>query len=128
MLRPIGPQGIRALARCQSKAAVANKRFEIVLEDVFILPRTIERTELLDLSPATYAKNLSQAAIVGLNNYASQVVQLLTDKEFATIGAIIGELLPEVQEDILQGVPGAIPSNCSASTPLRLQSRNQHSP
>jgi len=100
-------QGIRALARCQSKATVASKRFEVVLEDVFILPRTVEKSELLDFSPATYAKDLSQAAIVGLNNYSSQVVQLLTDKEFATIGAIIGELLRDVQEDILQKVPGA---------------------
>jgi 5-methylcytosine-specific restriction enzyme B len=34
-------------------------------------------------------------------------VQILTDREFATIGAIIGELLPDVQQDILQIVPGA---------------------
>jgi 5-methylcytosine-specific restriction protein B len=100
-------QGIRALAHCQSKAAIANKRFEIVLDDVFILPRTIDKSDLLNFSPATYARDLSEAAIVGLNNYASQVVQLLSDKEFATIGAIIAELLPDVQEDILQRVPGA---------------------
>jgi 5-methylcytosine-specific restriction protein B len=100
-------QGIRALARCKSKAAVANKRFEIVLEDVFILSRTVEKSELLTFSPATYARDLCEASIVGINNYASQVVQLLTDKEFATIGAIIGELLPDVQEDLLQRVPGA---------------------
>jgi 5-methylcytosine-specific restriction protein B len=100
-------QGIRALARCRSKAVVAKKRFEIVLDDAFILPRSVERSELLTFSPATYARDLSDAAIVGLNNYSSQVVQLLTDKEFATIGAIIGELLPDVQEDILERVPGA---------------------
>jgi 5-methylcytosine-specific restriction enzyme B len=100
-------QGIRALARCQTKAPIANKRFEIVLNEVFILPRTVEKSELLEVSPSTYARDLADAAIVGLNNYASQVVQLLSDKEFATIGAVIGELLPEVQEDILERVPGA---------------------
>jgi len=100
-------QGIRALARCQSKAPIANKRFDVVLDEVFILPRTIEKGELLEFSPATYARDLAGAAIVGLNNYASQVVQLLSDKEFATIGAVIAELLPEVQEDIFERVPGA---------------------
>jgi ATP-dependent 26S proteasome regulatory subunit len=91
-------QGIRALARCKEKTELKGKRFEIVLDDVFILPRSIEKSELLSFSPATYARDLSDAAIVGLNNYASQVVQLLSDKEFATIAAIIGDLLPEVQE------------------------------
>jgi 5-methylcytosine-specific restriction protein B len=100
-------QGIRALAQCASKKSIANKQFEIVLEEVLILPRTIEKMELLNASPITYAKELSEASIIGLNNYASQVVQIITDREFAAIGAIIGLLLPDVQEDILQRVPGA---------------------
>ncbi|ABE39208.1 ATPase associated with various cellular activities, AAA_5 [Rhodopseudomonas palustris BisB5] len=100
-------QGIRALARCSKKTELAKKKFEIELDDVFILPRSIEKSELLTFSPATYARDLQEAAIVGLNNYASQVVQLLSDKEFATLGAVIAELLPDVQEDILKRIPGA---------------------
>lgn len=68
---------------------------------------TIEKRDLLNFSPQTYAKELSEAAIVGLNNYASQVVQLVEDREFATIAAMISEILPDVQEDILLRVPEA---------------------
>jgi 5-methylcytosine-specific restriction protein B len=100
-------QGIRALARCKSKEAIAGKQFEIVLEDVLILSETIEKRDLLNFSPSTYARDLSEAAIVGLNNYASQVVQLLGDREFATMAAMIAEMLPDVQEDILSRVPEA---------------------
>ena len=99
-------QGIRALARCESKKA-DGKQFTIILDEVLILPRTVEKMELLTTFPITYAKELSEAVIVGINNYASQVVQILSDREFATIGAIIGELIPDVQEDIFQRVPGA---------------------
>jgi 5-methylcytosine-specific restriction enzyme B len=100
-------QGIRALARCKSKISIPNKRFEIELEDVFILPQSIDKQALLNFSPDTYARDLADATIVGLNNYSSQVVQILTDKEFATIGAIVGKLAPEIEEDILAKVPGA---------------------
>ncbi len=72
-----------------------------------ILSDTIEKRDLLNYSPYTYAKELSEAAIVGLNNYASQVVQLVDDREFAAIAAIISEMLPDVQEDILARVPEA---------------------
>lgn len=99
-------QGIRALARCLDKTVVG-KQFEITLEDILILSDTIEKRDLLNFSPHTYARELSDAAIVGLNNYASQVVQLLADREFATIAAMISEMLPEVQEDILSRVPEA---------------------
>jgi len=71
------------------------------------LSDTIEKRDLLNFSPQTYAKELSEAAIVGLNNYASQVVQLVEDREFATIAAMISEILPDVQEDILLRVPEA---------------------
>lgn len=99
-------QGIRGLALCVSKTKTPNKKFEIVLDNVYILPRTIGKSDLLKFSPATYARDLSTAAIVGINNYSSQVVQLLSDEEFVTIGAIIVGLLPDVHEDILLGAPG----------------------
>ncbi|WP_024583970.1 MULTISPECIES: AAA family ATPase [Bradyrhizobium] len=121
-------QGIRALARCKEKTELKGKRFEIVLDDVFILPRSIEKSELLSFSPATYARDLSDAAIVGLNNYASQVVQLLSDKEFATIAAIIGDLLPEVQEDIFQRVPAAETVELLVSSTYVPQSHAQNQP
>lgn len=100
-------QGIRALARCSEKVDTGSKQFKITLEDILILSDTIEKRDLLNYSPYTYAKELSEAAIVGLNNYASQVVQLVDDREFAAIAAIISEMLPDVQEDILARVPEA---------------------
>ncbi|MDR6287337.1 5-methylcytosine-specific restriction protein B [Methylopila jiangsuensis] len=72
-----------------------------------MLPRSVAKTELLGASPETYARSLAEAAIVGLNNYSSQVVQLLSDDEFATIGALIAHLLPETKEAIAARVPGA---------------------
>lgn len=90
-------QGIRALCKCTEKKRIdtaGTSKFEIKLSDVHILTRTIEKNDLLQASPILYAKNLSDAAIVGLNNYSSQVVQLLNDQEFFTIGAIATQLLP----------------------------------
>jgi 5-methylcytosine-specific restriction protein B len=72
-----------------------------------MLPRSVEKLELLQASPETYARSLSEAAIIGLNNYSSQVVQLLTPKEFATIGAIIARLLPEAREGLFAALPDA---------------------
>ena len=72
-----------------------------------MLPRSVEKLELLQASPETYARSLSDAAIIGLNNYSSQVVQLLTPKEFATIGAIIARLLPEAREGLFDALPDA---------------------
>lgn len=100
-------QGIRALARCREKVNVGKNQFKVTLEDVIILSETIEKRDLLHYSPNTYAKELSEAAIVGLNNYASQVVQLVDDRQFAAIAAIISELLPDMQDDILAAVPEA---------------------
>lgn len=121
-------QGIRALARCETKEWLSSKsRYKITLGEVFMLPRTVEKLELLTVSPVTYANELSQAVIVGLNNYASQVVQLLTDREFATIAAIVAEIFPDVQQDIFERVPGAdgiqlIPADGS---PLKSQKEEQ---
>lgn len=100
-------QGVRALARCREKKDVGNKLFEITLEDTLILSSTIEKRDFLHFSPATYASELSEAAIIGLNNYASQVVQIVGDREFSAIAAMIAEMLPDVQEDILSRVPDA---------------------
>lgn len=72
-----------------------------------MLPRSVEKLELLQTSPETYARALSEAAIIGLNNYSSQVVQLLTPAEFATIGAIVARLLPEAREALFNALPDA---------------------
>ncbi|MBU0801735.1 MAG: AAA family ATPase, partial [Alphaproteobacteria bacterium] len=100
-------QGIRALAQCGDKIDAGNKLFKITLVDILILSETIEKRDLLKYSPQTYANELIETSIIGLNNYASQVVQLVDDREFAAIAAIISEMLPEVQEDILLRVPEA---------------------
>lgn len=88
-------QGIRATGTCSEKKKSSDGRaFEISISEVHILSRTIEKMELLKFSPAVYAENLSTAAIVGLNNYASQVVQIITEREFITLAALIAALLP----------------------------------
>ncbi|WGM37516.1 hypothetical protein AMEJIAPC_00415 [Caulobacter sp. NIBR1757] len=100
-------QGIRAIGSCKAKTSLGAGRYKVTLTNLFLLPRTIEKAELLQASPETYARSLSEAAIVGLNNYSSQVVQLLTAEEFAAIGAVIGRLLPEIRERLFQVVTGA---------------------
>lgn len=100
-------QGIRALANCKSKSGPVAGQYVIELDNIYMLPRSIEKIELLQTSPETYARALSAAAIIGLNNYSSQVVQILSEDEFATIAAIICRLLPEVRERLFADVPGA---------------------
>lgn len=100
-------QGIHALARCHSKIGPREKQFSILLDNVLILERTVEKFELLTHTPETYTSSLIDTPIVGINNYASQVVQVVSDEEFATIGAIIADLLPESREALLERVPGA---------------------
>jgi 5-methylcytosine-specific restriction protein B len=63
--------------------------------------------DLLEASPETYARALADASIVGLNNYSSQVVQILTDDEFATVTALIAEMTPEAHDELLKRVPNA---------------------
>lgn len=115
-------QGIRALAVCAEKSEPEPGSFVITLDDVFILPETIERAELLEISPETYANNLINATIVGLNNYASQVVQLLEPEEFATIAALIAKMLPSAADELFARVDGAdevvvIPRQADLSSP-----------
>lgn len=99
-------QGIRAFATCGAKnLQPGSKLFEVQLEKVFILPRTIEKAELLQHSPETYAVELADASVIGLNNYASQVVQILTQREFAALAAMIADILPEVEPAITTLVP-----------------------
>ncbi len=100
-------QGIRALARCNSKTVLAKGQFQIELNEVFVLPKSVDKLGLLNFNPTLYARALAETSIVGLNNYSSQVVQLISDKEFATIGAVIGRLLSDVQQDIFERIPGA---------------------
>jgi len=100
-------QGIRAIGECFQKVPLGNSQYRIVIGNLLMLPRSVEKLELLQASPETYARSLSEAAIIGLNNYSSQVVQLLTENEFATIGAIIGRLLPEVRDALFKVLPQA---------------------
>jgi 5-methylcytosine-specific restriction protein B len=98
-------QGIRAIAHCHKKDDLGGRKFLIRLSDIFMLPRSVEKFELLQSSPETYARSLSDAAIIGLNNYSSQVVQILAEHEYATIAAIIARLLPEVRDQLFSKVP-----------------------
>lgn len=99
-------QGIRAYGICEKSERIeGSKSFEVVLRDVYLLPRTITKLELLQSSPETYARSLADAAIIGLDNYASQVVQILSDDEFATIGAMIADMIPESKEELVKRVP-----------------------
>ena len=94
-------QGIRAAARCSSKTKLpGTQNFRLTLDTVVILPRTIKKSELLHASPILYAAKLSEAAIVGLNNYSSQVVQLLSEDEFATIAQIVAVILPDAKSTL----------------------------
>jgi 5-methylcytosine-specific restriction protein B len=100
-------QGIRALGVCAEKEKLGGSQYRIVLTDLLMLPRSVEKLEFLQTSPETYARSLSEAAIIGLNNYSSQVVHLLTPREFATIGAIVARLLPEAREALFNALPEA---------------------
>lgn len=89
-------QGIRAIGHCEAKAPPADdeKHYVITIGGLYILEKTITKKDLLNSSPAFYAAELSDATIVGLNNYASQVVQLLKPREAAAIGAVVAHLSP----------------------------------
>lgn len=100
-------QGIHALAKCTVKTPLPERQFELAFEDVYILPRTVEKEELLRASPETYTASLMQSPIVGINNYASQVVQVLNEAEFATIGALLATLLPDARDELFKRIDGA---------------------
>lgn len=101
-------QGIRAYGVCKSNEKIEGNKYEVVIEDVFLLPRSVSKMELLEASPETYARELAEAAIIGLNNYSSQVVQILSDSEFAAIGAMIADMMPEVADEIRKRIPGSV--------------------
>lgn len=99
-------QGIRAHGFCEKSERIADsKSYEIILRDIYLLPRSVAKLELLQSSPETYARALADAAIIGLDNYSSQVVQILSDDEFATIGAMIVDMIPEVKDELSKRIP-----------------------
>lgn len=101
-------QGIRAYGTCETSDRIeGSKEYHIVINDLYLLPRSVSKHELLEASPETYARSLAESAIIGLNNYSSQVVQLLSENEFATIGAMIADMMPDVREHLLGRVLGA---------------------
>jgi len=103
-------QGVRAIARCAGKQLVepAEKRiFEIVLDEVFVFPRTVKKEDLLKSAPDTYTQFLTDASIVGINNYASQVVQLLKPQDLVIISAMISSIQPESRDELEKRVPGS---------------------
>lgn len=101
-------QGIRAIGKCRTSDRIeGTKEFQIVLEDLYVLPRSVSKMELLQASPETYAQKLAEAAIIGIYNYSSQVVQILTDEQFSTIGAVIAHMMPEVRIDLFNLVPSS---------------------
>lgn len=100
-------QGIRAYGVCKRNEKIEGNKYEIVIGDIFLLPRSVSKIELLEASPETYARELAEAAIIGLNNYSSQVVQILSDSEFAAIGAMIADMMPEVAEEVRKRIPGS---------------------
>ena len=101
-------QGVRALGTCKSNDRIeGTKEYAVVIHDLLLLPRSVSKMELLEASPETYARDLADAAIIGLNNYSSQVVQILTDDQFAVIGAMIVDMMPEVSEELKKRIPGA---------------------
>lgn len=100
-------QGIRAHGVCRVNEKIEGNKYEVVIGDVFLLPRSVSKMELLEASPETYARELAEAAIIGLNNYSSQVVQILSDSEFSAIAAMIAEMMPEVADKLKQRIPGA---------------------
>lgn len=93
-------QGIRAHGVCRVNEKIEGNKYEVVIGDVFLLPRSVSKMELLEASPETYARELAEAAIIGLNNYSSQVVQILSDSEFSAIAAMIAEMMPEVADKL----------------------------
>lgn len=100
-------QGIRALGTCKSSDRIEGNKFVVIMHDLFLLPRSVSKMELLEESPETYAQDLAEAVVVGLNNYSSQVVQILTDHEFAVVGAMIADMMPEVSDEIRKRIPGS---------------------
>jgi 5-methylcytosine-specific restriction enzyme B len=110
-------QGIRAYGVCEKSEKIdGGKTFKIILKDIFLLPRSVTKIELLQASPSTYAQKLAEATVIGLENYASQVVQLLDEDEFATIGALIVHMIPEVYEGLTARIPDIVKINIAENS------------
>lgn len=103
-------QGIRAIGKCSFKKLVepAEKRvFELAIDDVFVFPRTVKKEDLLKSAPDTYTQFLTDASIVGINNYASQVVQILRPQDLTIICAMISSIQPESRDELEKRVPSS---------------------
>jgi 5-methylcytosine-specific restriction protein B len=122
-------QGIRAIGRCASKEIVepAEKRnFEVTIDDIYILQSTVKKEDLLKIAPDTYTQFLTNASIVGINNYASQVVQMLSPSELAIICAMIASIQPDCRDEIEARVPDA--KKVQLSSPAKKQLPPQPNP
>lgn len=116
-------QGVRAIGKCSSKKLTepSEKRiFELTIGDVFILPHTVKKEDLLKSAPDTYTQFLTNASIVGINNYASQVVQLLKAQELIIICAMISSIQPETRDELEKRVPGSKTFNLSLPAQMQL--------
>ncbi|TGT91915.1 MULTISPECIES: AAA family ATPase [unclassified Mesorhizobium] len=103
-------QGIRAIGICSFKKLtepVEKRIFEIVIDDVFVFPTTVKKEDLLKSAPDTYTQFLTDASIVGINNYASQVVQILKPQDLTIICAMISSIQPESRDELEKRVPGS---------------------
>ena len=59
-------QGIRAIGTClRNERIEGGKEYDISIGDLFLLPRSVSKMELLESSPETYARELADAAVVG---------------------------------------------------------------
>jgi 5-methylcytosine-specific restriction enzyme B len=122
-------QGIRAIGRCASKKLIepAEKRnFEISIDDVYVFPKSVRKEDLLKSAPDTYTQFLTSASIVGINNYANQVVQLLSQQELSIICAMIASIQPDVQDELEKRVPEA--KKVQLSSPAKKQLPPQPNP
>lgn len=122
-------QGVRAIGRCASKEIVepAEKRnFEVTIDDIYILQSTVRKEDLLKIAPDTYTQFLTNASIVGINNYASQVVQMLSPSELAIICAMIASIQPDSRDEIEARVPDV--KKIQLSSPAKKQLPPQPNP
>jgi 5-methylcytosine-specific restriction enzyme B len=103
-------QGVRAIGKCLSKKLIepVEKRiFELAIDDVFIFPKSVRKEDLLKSAPDTYTQFLTDASIVGINNYASQVVQILRPHDLTIICAMISSIQPESRDELEKRVPSS---------------------
>ncbi len=101
-------QGVRAIGTCSSKEQASDgKNFEIAIDNVFVFPKSVKKEDLLKSAPDTYTQFLTDASIVGINNYASQVVQILKPQDLTIISAMISSIQPESRDELEKRVPSS---------------------